>query len=551
MKTDLYKYATEPFAHQIEAEKFLAEHPCGALFMEQGTGKTKTSIDFAGNLFLAKQINRVMVIAPNGVHRQWAISEIPLHGSFVPFTTHVWHSGSKGKKLYQQWLDTITPATLNYFCVNVEAFSISTYISLFKQFVAGGDTLVILDEATSIKNPTANRTANITAGLSDVVKVGRRIVSCTPRSKFRLILTGTPEAKGPYGLWSMLNFVQPNFFGMNYYAFRARYGMEKQVTFPGVIRPVRKSLEPEDFRNIRSKHLTGERPEDIAGDLGISLADVQYIIDNPDVNTPYKNLTELRDKVNSIAFTVTKDQCLDLPSKVYEQRVVPMSDEQRKLYSDIKKYAWAVYEKGALDATNKVAIQTRLRQIAGGFFPTKYDLSEGVEQELTDIVNQPIGTPPKVTAVQEMLEDNAKFPVIISTAFTAEADYLFALLSKKYTCGIITGKVPKKERIATESAFKAGTLQVLIATEGAIAKGYNFQQSSTMYLYSCTFNTEDRMQLEDRIHRIGQKEHAVYVDLITEHSVDESVLKVLRGDRTFQEYMRSSSPEDFFKLIGE
>ncbi len=92
MKTDLYKYKTEPFAHQVEAVKFVSTHPFEfCLFMEQGTGKTKTTIDIVENLFLAGAIKQVLIIAPNGVHRQWGkdyvsprdMGEIVAHG-FVP-----------------------------------------------------------------------------------------------------------------------------------------------------------------------------------------------------------------------------------------------------------------------------------------------------------------------------------------------------------------------------------------------------------------------------------------------------------------------------------
>ena len=69
--------------------------------MEQGTGKTKTTIDLLANLYLAHQIAQVVIIAPNGVHRQWGKSgtnpndsgEIEKHG-FVPNKRLVWQSDS-------------------------------------------------------------------------------------------------------------------------------------------------------------------------------------------------------------------------------------------------------------------------------------------------------------------------------------------------------------------------------------------------------------------------------------------------------------------------
>lgn len=558
MQTDLYQYKTEPFEHQVNAIKAISSHPFEfALFMEQGTGKTKTTIDILENLYLAKKIEQVMIIAPNGVHRQWGktgtdprdLGEIEKHG-FVPNKRMIWQSNKRNAKLLQAFM-TDNSDVLKYFCVNVEAFSTSTYIPIFAQFVAHAATFIVVDEATSIKNPEAARTDNITHGLALCQRVGRRLKDYFPYSVGRCILTGTPEAKGPYGLWSMLEFVQKDFWGMNYYAFKARYGIERQITFPGMLRTVRKPLAPEDFRAIRKKAEEEKMSAtEIAIDLNMAVGDVQYILDNPTINTPYKNLNELRAKLATIAFTVRKQDCLDLPEKIYEVYEVPMSTEQERLYKEIKKDAYALYNQNALDAMNQAAIRTRLRQIAGGFFPAKYDLSGGAEQELANIECVPIGVPPKYTAILRLLEDHAEsLPVIIPCAFRAEAKYLYAELSKTYKCALIMGGIDKKERERIEDEFKQGKIDILIAVTSTIAKGFNFQISHTMFIFSSSYNTEDRMQLEDRTHRYGQKYPCTYVDLITENSIDRRILDVLNGDVEFQEYMRSTDPNDFLRTI--
>lgn len=559
MKTDLYKYKTEPFEHQIEATKFVSKDPFHfALFMEQGTGKTKTTIDILENLYLAGHIKQVLIIAPNGVHRQWGkdyvsprdMGEIVAHG-FVPSTRFVWHSNKKNVKLLENWMHSDTDK-LHYLCVNVEAFSLLTYVPVFRNFLKKDKTFVVIDEATTIKNPDANRTDHITHGLSACQYIGKRLKDYEPYSVGRCILTGTPEAKGPYGLWSMLEFVQKDFWEMNYYAFKAKYGIERQVTFPGMIRPVRKSLAPEDFKAIRKK-ATEEKmsAQEIAIDLSMAESDVQYILDNPDVNTPYKNLNQLKQKLSTIAFTVRKQDCLDLPEKVYEVVEVPMSDEQTRLYKEIKRSAYALYENHLLDAANQVSIRLRLRQIAGGFFPAKYDVSEGYEQELEHVKGLPIGTPPKAVALVERLENhNESLPAIVACAFVAEVKYVTNYLKEKgYKVAMISGEVSKNDRAKIEDQFKAGELDVLVAQTSTIAKGYNFQISSTIYIYSNTYATEDRMQLEDRIHRYGQTRTCTYVDLVADAPIDRHVLDVIQGDTQFQNYMRSSDPTDFLKLI--
>jgi len=558
MQTDLYQYKTEPFEHQVNAVKFVSTHPYEfALFMEQGTGKTKTTIDILENLYLAHKIKQVMIIAPNGVHRQWGktgtdprdLGEIEKHG-FVPNKRMIWQSNKRNAKLLEAFM-TDNSDVLTYFCVNVEAFSTNSYIADFARFVAHAPTFIVVDEATSIKNPEAARTDNIIHGLSLCQYVGRRLRDYFPYSVGRCILTGTPEAKGPYGLWSMCEFVRKDFWGMNYYAFKARYGIERQVTFPGMTRPVKKQLAPEDFRTIRNKAADEKMSAtEIAIDMNMAVGDVQYILDNPTINTPYKNLNELRAKLATIAFTVRKQDCLDLPKKVYEVYTVPMSAEQERLYKEIKKDAYALYNQNALDALNQAAIRTRLRQIAGGFFPAKYDLSGGAEQELANIECVPIGTPPKYSAILRLLEDHPEsMPAIVPCAFRAEAKYIYAELSKTYKCALIMGGIDKKERERIEDEFKQGKIEVLVAVASTIAKGFNFQISHTMYIYSSSYNTEDRMQLEDRTHRYGQQFECTYVDLLTENSIDHRIFDVINGDTEFQNYMRSTDPNDFLRTL--
>lgn len=563
MKTDLYQYKTEPFAHQIDAVTFASKCITSdpelngfALFMSQGTGKTKTLIDIAENLFIAGVIDRVMIIAPNGVHRQWGVDDpkvgqIAQHG-FVKHNVFIWQSNKRMAQKMLAWRNSHHPAELLYLCVNVEAFSVSSYIEDFKAFVKGGKTLVVIDEATSIKNPLSNRTNNIVNGLSDCVKVGKRLIRRTPCSVIRCILTGTPFAQGPYGVWSMMEFLKTNYFGENYYAFKAHYGIEHLVQYPGMLRQIRTPLKREDMNRIRKKfeeeHMSAE---EIAIDEGMTVTDVQYLINHPECNTPYKNMTELKDRLKTNAFIITKEQCLDLPPKVYETVLVPMSTEQKRITKELQKQAYAMYLNHALDAKNKVGIRTRLHQVAGGFFPSKYELDErGFEVENANVKAVPIGKIEKLERLSSRLEDDGNFPVIVVTAFVAEAQYLYEQLRKTYRCGLIIGAVNKQERQRTEADFLVGNLDVLIATEQTIAKGYNFQVAHAMHFYSSTYSAEDRSQIEDRIHRIGQKDTCVYVDYLTEGSVDFPILETARGNLKYQDYMTSDNPEDFFKYIG-
>ena len=140
-----------------------------------------------------------------------------------------------------------------------------------------------IDESTTIKNPEAKRTKNICA-------LGRE-------ASYTRILTGSPVTKSPLDLYKQCEFLLPGLLGHeSYYTFRTRYAIMKTANFGG-----------------RS---------------------VQIVVG-------YRNLDELSDSLKKFSYRVLKEDCLDLPEKVYIQREVELSDEQRQIYSTMKSAALA------------------------------------------------------------------------------------------------------------------------------------------------------------------------------------------------------------------
>ena len=74
-----YQHKTEPFKHQAELFEQTKEAEALAILWEQGCGKTKPTIDTGAWLFMCEEIDAMLVVAPNGVHRNWVTDEIPAH----------------------------------------------------------------------------------------------------------------------------------------------------------------------------------------------------------------------------------------------------------------------------------------------------------------------------------------------------------------------------------------------------------------------------------------------------------------------------------------
>ena len=67
------------------------------------------------------------------------------------------------------------------------------------------------------------------------------------------------------------------------------------------------------------------------------------------------------------SFRVLKDDCLDLPKKIYTSRYVYMTSEQIKMYEDIRKKAVLMLENDEFVSTPSMITQMlRLQQILSG-----------------------------------------------------------------------------------------------------------------------------------------------------------------------------------------
>jgi len=540
-----YLYKTKPYKHQEEAVYKCYPLPAFALFMEQGTGKTKTDIDLSVNLFKEGVINAVLLIAPSGVQEQWADKELPKHHpDSVPYVAYVWDGISSQRNKKAVW-DIVynKKDALVWFCVNVEAFSSDSAISIFKEFVKNHKTHIIVDEATTIKNPDARRSLNIIHGLSALSYMGKRLTKIAPLSVRRSILTGTMVTNSPYDIWNMFEFLEPGFFGMDFFSFKMRYGIERKMSVPGTSRSFYRKIKKSEIDSVHGYHKIGKSVEDIAAIMSIAESSVRFLLDNPHIRAPYKNLEQLKAKIAPVSVIVKKSDCLDLPPKIYEELRVTMSVDQARVYKEMKRELFSEYEGRELTALNKISLILRLQQITGGFFPCT-----NPEDDSKELV--PIGkTNPKIEALISNMDECADRPVIISARFTSEVLALRNTLRERLEderVECIYGNTPIAERRELRDAFERNEIDIFIVSPLLVRRGFNFQNCHIMYLYSNDYSLETREQLEDRIHRDGQLSNTiVYKDIIMKGTVDEQVLAILRDKRDLLEYMREASLEAF------
>jgi hypothetical protein len=197
-----YVPKTKPYAHQDRAAAKMDLQSVFALFMEQGTGKTKSALDWAGRLFCSGRISGVLVVSKKGAHRQWAEVEIPKHFN-APFISQWWP------------FKTMLPLTtkrLQFSCFNWDGIKTPRGYKAALEFCQRhkGKLLIIADEAQEMKNISSARwkTLMLLKGLS----------------VNRLLATGTPIAKDLTDEWAQLRWLDENIIGIKYLnSFRNAY----------------------------------------------------------------------------------------------------------------------------------------------------------------------------------------------------------------------------------------------------------------------------------------------------------------------------------------
>lgn len=528
-------FKTEPRSYQREAFDRFKDRNSFALMFDMGLGKTKTAIDIAVYKYLRGEIEAVMLIAPNGVHVQWVSEQMPLHCK-VDWEAFIWDSAKLGRKYYKAEGNKFFSKSdrLKLFAINVEAFSSKTVLKYADLFIQRFPrVMIILDESTRIKNPSANRSKAI-------MRYNGVGVRC--------ILTGTPAAKDPYSIYNQYEFLQRGFFNMAYIVFQHKYGLLMSDKNFRTGRSFKRPIAEKDYAIIKHKlkkmrehhgdKLTQEHYFLVATSSNTSESVVRFI-DSQEKYVKYRNLEELRDTIAPVTISVKKDDVADLPPKIYATSYVLMSKEQEKVYNDLKESLRARYAGEELSVTSKLTLMLRLLQVCGGFFPFE---EEG--ERRGDV--KPIGSNPKLERIIDELEevDFEETKCIVWAAFVPELLLLYKELSKTYSCCLYYGGVSKDERVQILEDFKAGKYDIFIGNIQTAAYGLNLQNATVQLYYSNNFRTEDRLQAENRSHRIGTKNTVVYKDIVAKGTVDELCVKAIQAGRDLNEFFKDMSLEE-------
>jgi len=458
-----YKFKMPPYEHQLTALRKGWNLGEFAYFMDMGTGKSKVLIDNFSVLYDKGYIGGVLIIAPKGVYRNWSSNEIPTHmPDHVLADICIWQPNHT-QKFLTTWKKLFEDNyNLKIFLMNIEAFSTRKGVEVAEKFLLAHSTLMAIDESTTIKSKNAKRTKSI-------VKLGKM-------AKYRRIMTGSPITKSPMDLYTQCEFLNPELLGhKSFYSFQYEYAIIK-----------RRNLGSYSFNQI----------------------------------VGYKNLKELNGLLDNFSYRVRKQDCLDLPDKVYTKRVVELTPEQAKMYSDLKKIALGICEEGTVTPTTILTQLLRLQQVCSGHVK----LDDGTIKTFSSAKIK------ELEAVVEEIDGKA----IIWANFTHDIESIVKLLTNMYGEDSVVsyyGATSTDQRDYAMSSFQNpdSPVRFFVGQPRTGGYGLTLTQASTVIYYSNSYDLEVRLQSEDRAHRIGQVNKVTYIDIIAEKTVDEKVLQALRS----------------------
>ena len=458
-----YKFKYQPYEHQLEALKKSWNKAEFAYFMDMGTGKSKVLIDNMCVLYDRGQITAALIIAPKGVYRNWERGELPTHiPEHVMYDVVLWNPSQTKTQQKKQEKLFITDNNLKISIMNVEAFSTKKGCDFANRFVTSHSCMMAVDESTTIKSKDAKRTKSI-------VKIGKN-------ATYRRILTGSPVTKSPMDLYTQCEFLDPWLLGhSSFFSFQYEYAVVQ-----------RRSMGAHSFNQV----------------------------------VGYRNLDKLNGVLDKFSFRVKKEDCLDLPDKVYIKRSVELTDEQQSVYSSLKTFALAMLEEGSVTTDTILTQLLRLQQVCSGHVR----MDDGEMKKFNSA---------KLPELMSVLEETDG-KVIIWANFTHDIKSIEKAIAEKYgeqSVATYYGETESDERQEIVDRFQDPDSGLIYFVGQPRTGGYGLTltQAKTVIYYSNNFDLEIRLQSEDRAHRIGQTSKVTYIDIVAENTVDERILKALRN----------------------
>lgn len=481
---------TFPFRHPNwpHQEKEFAEGrdlDARALLWGMRTGKTKAAIDLACYRHSLGEVEALLILAPNGVHLNWTRLEVPVHTwESTPVLAHAWRSDRSETADHKASLAGMLSdhaQSLRVFAINPEALRLDRAQAAIRRLlqVTKGRILYVADESHKFRRAGARMTS-----------LARTLAH---RCSVRRILTGTPVLNSPLHAYSQFDLLSKRALGF------------------------------ESFKDFKERYASYRTQKTRAG-RRIEILD-QYL-----------NLEELRGKIAGWSSLVLRHEVQGMPELLRTQRLVPLSDPQRKAYRALAEdFILALDDGEEITVIETIARLTKMQQVLGGFIID----ANGQVHSIDD-------NPPRLEALVDEVSGGLPGKTIVWCRFREDIRRASLALSEAgLSCVEYHGGISQGQREINLARFqKDHTITCLVGQPQAGGEGRDMSAADSVVWYSRARDNIICEQATERATKIG-KGFVTVTDLVGIDSLDEQILAGLALGRGLSDILAGSGLRKF------
>ena len=442
-----------PHAYQAFCINYIKKHPVSALFLDMGLGKTVITLTAIRDLMLDELL----------VTKTLVIAPLRVARDTWPAETRKWdHLNDLDISVIVGDLrvreSAVSKSALIYI-INRE--NIKWLVEYYERNGIRWDfDCVVIDELSSFKNYHSQR-----------FKWLRKM---RPFVKRWIGLTGTPSSNGLMDLWAEIGILD---------------GGQRLGRFIG------------RYRDAYFK------PSSMNPSTGVVYS-----------YAPREGAEQqIYDRISDITISMKALDYLEMPECVYVNHEVQMSDQEKKLYDQLKNDLIIPLEDGDIDAANAAALSNKLLQLSNG---AVYD-----ENGIVRVVHKR-----KLEMLEDMIEAANGQPVLIAYWFKHDHQRIMEHLT---ACGYSPRDIRESEDIKD---WNTGKMAVALIHPASAGHGLNIQEGGHILIwFGLTWSLELYQQTNARLWRQGQRDTVTIHHIVCENTVDEDVLNALSSKNVTQE----------------
>lgn len=403
----------------------------GILGDEMGLGKTLQTITF----ILSNKGSKSLIVAPTSLIYNW-VSEFE---KFAPTVRVAAVNGPKEQR--EEIFKSIESYDVLITTYNLLKRDLESYTAMEFDYC-------ILDEAQAIKNPNSQNAISV-----------KEI-----KARARFALSGTPIENSLMELWSIFDFIMPEYL-YDEKRFSVRYH-KKLKESPEVLEELNRLIKPFILRRRK------------------------------------------------------KDVIKELPDKIEKTLMVTLEEEQKKVYKAYADYAMELIEKRVKEdefQNSKIEILsyiTKLRQICldPAVVMNEYNGGSGKLEALVEIL-------------QDTIEEGHK--ILLFSQFTSVLKNIRErLMAEGISFSYLDGSISSEKRMSLVKDFNEGETSVFLISLKAGGTGLNLTSADVVIHFDPWWNPAVEEQATDRAHRIGQENVVEVIKIIAKGTIEEKILSL-------------------------